>query len=230
MVKNGYQNKKSGTKNTRHSSDEICESESKENNENQAASSGLDSQQSENNQSQGEEEDRRLLAFKNTAVGCVMYFLRKHSPAPIEKIIEFVKSKEDSLVNSKKHKYKKSAFEIVDYALTWYPKLFLLNDRFHYYLNEKEAEKHEKKYKSMENANSGKRKLKYKEKAEKRRENIEKMNRIRTQIEDDLRSGTAEPSLLTKTYKVLTSGDQKAAEDLKSVIRSAYLEFRGLSP
>ncbi|CAG9312580.1 unnamed protein product [Blepharisma stoltei] len=159
-----------------------------------------------------------------------MYFLRNHSPAPIEKIVEFVKSKEDSLVTSVKGKYKKSAFGIVDYALTWYPKLFLLNDRFHYYLNEKEAEKYELKYKSMKAVNSSKGKLKYKKKNEMRREKIDKMKRIKTVIEDDLRSGTTEPSLLTKTYQVLTSGDKQAAEDLKSVIRSAYLSFKGISP
>ncbi|CAG9312555.1 unnamed protein product [Blepharisma stoltei] len=135
MVKNSNQNV-TGTTNANYFSHEICEN--KEEYCAQTASSGLDSQQIENNHSQtsqGQEVEKRLLAFKNTAVGCVMYFLQKHSPAHIEKIVEFVKSKEDSLLNSKKHKYKKSAFGIVDYALTWHPKLFLLNDRFHYYLN-----------------------------------------------------------------------------------------------
>ncbi|CAG9312521.1 unnamed protein product [Blepharisma stoltei] len=77
----------------------------------------------------------RLIKLKNTAVGCIINFLRKHSPSPIESIIEHVKSKEHTLVTSTKGKYKKGAFKIVDYALSWYPKLFLLNDRFHYYLN-----------------------------------------------------------------------------------------------
>ncbi|CAG9310325.1 unnamed protein product [Blepharisma stoltei] len=73
--------------------------------------------------------------FENLAIGCVINFLRKFSPSPIENIVEHVKSNEHSLINSVKGKYKKNAFQTVDYVLTWYPKIFKLNDSFHYYLN-----------------------------------------------------------------------------------------------
>ncbi|CAG9312519.1 unnamed protein product [Blepharisma stoltei] len=174
--------------------------------------------------------ENRSIKFKKTAIGCVIHFLRKNSPSPIENIIRHVKSKEHSLVTSANGKYKKDAFKIVDYVLSCYPKLFLLNDNFHCYLNENQAMNYEKKYNLAKATISEKTRLKYKEKAEKRMEKLARMQRIREQIEDDLRTGTNRPSILTKTYQILISDDKKAAEHIKMTIRSAYLSLKGVNP
>ncbi|CAG9312526.1 unnamed protein product [Blepharisma stoltei] len=193
----------------------------------QESPSSLNSKQ-KNKKGQLSQLNESSAVFEKTAVGCIINFLRKQSPSPIENIIKHVKSNEDSLIASHKGKHKKNAFQIVDYALTWYPKNFLLNDSFHYYLNEEEAQKYERKFILKAVTLSKKNKSIYKEKIKQKRERVEKMKRIKEKIEAELSSGASEISIMTKTYLMLMSGNEKAAEELRIVIRNAYLTFKNI--
>ncbi|CAG9314831.1 unnamed protein product [Blepharisma stoltei] len=64
--------------------------------------------------------------YRYTSVGCLVDYLKANGYTPIEVLIDYVSSIRHLMTTSKGKPFTKNAFEIVDYALTWYPNIFKL--------------------------------------------------------------------------------------------------------
>ncbi|CAG9329578.1 unnamed protein product [Blepharisma stoltei] len=164
--------------------------------------------------------------YKYTSVGCLVDYLKAHGHTPIEALIDHVNSVRHLMTTSKGKAFTKSAFEIVDHALSWNPTIFKLDDQFRYFLNDQEASKHEHHFKVEKQQNTNylrKRAEIIKERLDKRNENKKRMERIKNQIVNDLKGPAENYSVMTKAYLILISNDKDRAESLKRTIRETYI-------
>ncbi|CAG9328370.1 unnamed protein product [Blepharisma stoltei] len=173
--------------------------------------------------------DRLEENYKRTSVGCLVDYLYSNGHTPIEELIEYVKSKRDGMATTRGKKFTKNAFEIVDFALSWYPKIFRLDDHYHYFLNEEEALKHWEHFKegSKQKAKISKQKYRARilEKTLKKEEDKKRFRKIKNQIESDIKGSLKDYSVITKAYMILLSDDKEKVDSLKKCIRDAYISL-----
>ncbi|CAG9330115.1 unnamed protein product [Blepharisma stoltei] len=168
------------------------------------------------------------IKFENTAVGCLIQYLRKNSPSSLEDIVRHVKSVESSLITTGGTKFRLNAFKIADHAISWNPKLFLLDRHFNYCLNETKAAEVEENFKNRD-ARKAQQERESKERSNKRLQlQIEKRKsweKIRKIIMNDLSGDMDDPSYLTKVFLILTSGNKELASKVTKEIRLAYFNM-----
>ncbi|CAG9330118.1 unnamed protein product [Blepharisma stoltei] len=165
------------------------------------------------------------IKFENTAVGCLIQYLRKNGPSSIEDIVRHFTAVEHNLVTTRGGKFVKDAFGIADYAISWNPKLFLLDRHSNYCINEAKAAEAEESFKNrdarriQQTKESEERNNKRLERQRKRRESWKKIRKI---ILNDLRGDMENPTCFTKVFLILTSGNKEVASMMTKEIREAY--------
>ncbi|CAG9329579.1 unnamed protein product [Blepharisma stoltei] len=157
--------------------------------------------------------------YNNTIVGCLINYMRPRGPTRIEDLIDHVKTKMHKLKSLSGKPYRKNAVELVDYALTNEPKIFLLNDSFHYYLNEDCADAYEKLHKRGKNR---KKEMTRQEEAENYKKKRNKHKEIKTKIQSQLEYQNEDVSTLIKAYAMLTSENPMVAAEVKFRINDLY--------
>ncbi|CAG9314840.1 unnamed protein product [Blepharisma stoltei] len=158
--------------------------------------------------------------YRYTSVGCLVDYLKANGHTPIEVLIDYVSSIRHLMTTSEGKPFTKNAFEIVDFALKWYPKIFKLDGQFNYYLNEEEAIKHKNHFKTEKSRRTNH----YRKRAEIIKEK-RRMKRIKNQIESDLNGSPQNYSVMTKAYLMLSSENKERADNLKKIIGEAYTAF-----